>query len=146
MSPAHARPPAEPETRAVAEWEPNEVVRPSDYQHDVVRPSKHQRTPDAAVVWHGSPTPEDTGRWAPPAPRDGRGNPPRLAIAGGPSAAAPATAVDPGAAYGLEPATTESAYHQPSLARETAALAGANGATGRPLAVTSAGGRPVKRA
>ena len=128
VSPAHARPPAEPDTRAVAEWEPNEVVRPSDYQHEVVRPSKHQRTPDAAVVWHGSPTPEDTGRWAPPAPMDGRGNPPRLAIASGPSAAAPATAADPGAAYGLEPATTESAYRQPSLARETAAVAGANGA------------------
>ena len=128
VSPAHARPPAEPDTRAVAEWEPNEVVRPSDYQHEVVRPSKHQRTPDAAVVWHGSPTPEDTGRWDPPAPMDGRGNPPRLAIASGPSAAAPATAADPGAAYGLEPATTESAYHQPSLAREAAAVAGANGA------------------
>ena len=128
VSPAHARPPAEPDTRAVAEWEPNEVVRPSDYQHEVVRPSKHQRTPDAAVVWHGSPTPEDTGRWAPPAPMDGRGNPPRLAIASGPSAAAPATAADPGAAYGLEPASTESAYRQPSLAREAAAVAGANGA------------------
>ena len=140
VSPAHARPPAEPETRAVAEWEPNEAVRPSDYQHEVVRPSKHQRTPDAAVVWHGSPTPEDTGRWAPPAPMDGRGSPPRLAIAGGPSAAAPATAVDPGAAYGLEPATTESAYHQPSLARETAALAGANGASvGRHVSRRSSG-------
>ena len=140
VSPAHARPPAEPDTRAVAEWEPNEVVRPSDYQHEVVRPSKHQRTPDAAVVWHGSPTPEDTGRWAPPAPMDGRGNPPRLAIASGPSAAAPATAVDPGAAYGLEPATTESAYHQPSLARETAAVAGANGAAvGRHVSRRSSG-------
>ncbi len=140
MSPAHARPPAEPDTRAGAEWEPNEVVRPSDYQHEVVRPSKHQRTPDAAVVWHGSPTPEDTGRWAPPAPMDGRGNPPRLAITSGPSAAVPATAVDPGAAYGLEPATTESAYHQPSLATETAAVAGANGAAvGRRVSRRSSG-------
>ncbi len=111
VSPAHARPPAEPDTRAVAE-----------------------------VVWHGSPTPEDTGRWAPPAPMDGRGNSPRLAIASGPSAAAPATAVDPGAAYGLQPATTESAYHQPSLARETAVVAGANGAAvGRHVSRRSSG-------
>ncbi len=140
VSPAHARPPAEPDTRAVAEWEPNEVVRPSNYQHEVVRPSKHQRTPDAAVVWHGSPTPEDTGRWGPPAPMDGRGNPPRLAIASGPSAAAPTTAVDPGAAYDLQPATTGSAYHQASLARETAVVAGANGAAvGRHVSRRSSG-------
>ncbi len=141
VSPAHARPPAEPDTRAVAEREPDEVVRPSDYQHEVVRPSRHQRTPDAAVVWHGSPTPEDTGRWDPPGkPMDGRGNPPRLAIASGPSAAAPATAVDPGAAYGLEPATTESAYRQPSLRRETAAVAGANAAAvGRHVSRRSSG-------
>ena len=90
-----------------------------------------------AVVWHGSPTPGDTGRWAPPAPMDGRGNPPRLAIASGPSAAAPATAVDPGAAYGLQPATTESGYRQPSLARETAAVAGA--AVGRHVSRRSSG-------
>ena len=139
VDPAHARPPAETDTRATAEWEPNEAVRPSDYQREVVRPSKHQRTPDAAVVWHGSPTPGDTARWD-PLPMDGRGNPPRLAIASGPSAAAPATAVDPGAAYRLEPATTESAYHQPSLARETAAVAGTNGAAvGRHVSRRSSG-------
>ena len=80
------------------------------------------------------------GALGPLAPMDGRGNPPRLAIASGPSAAAPATAVDPGAAYGLEPATTESAYHQPSLARETAAVAGANGAAvGRHVSRRSSG-------
>jgi hypothetical protein len=104
VSPAHARPPAEADARAIAEWEPNEVMRPSNYEHDVVRPSSHQRTPDAAVIWHGSPTPEDSGRWGPPAPMDGRGNPPRLAIASGP-----------------EP-------EQPPLARETAAVTGAYGA------------------
>jgi hypothetical protein len=140
VGPAHARPPAEPDTRPVAEWEPNEVVRPSDYQHEAVRPPKHQRTPDAAAVWHGSPTPGDTGRWNPPAPMDGRGNPPRLAIASGPAAAVPATAVDPGAAHGLEPVTARSAYHQPSLARETGAVAGANGAAvGRHVSRRSSG-------
>ena len=105
-------------------WDPQDTVTWSP----VVRPSKHQRAPGAAVVWHGSPTPGDAGRWDPLAPMDGRGNPPRLAIASGPSAAAPPTAADQGAAYGLEPATTESAYRQPSLARQAAAVAGANGA------------------
>ena len=57
-SPAHARPPAEPDTRPMAGWEPGKVMRPSN----------HQRTPDAAAVWHGSPSPEDAGRWGPPAP------------------------------------------------------------------------------
>ena len=103
-------------------------------------PAEAPADPGRGGVWHGSPTPEDTGRWDPPAPMDGRGNPPRLAIASGPAAAAPATAVDPGAAYGLEPATAESAYHQPSLARETAAAAGANGAAvGRHVSRRSSG-------
>jgi hypothetical protein len=87
-SPPGAYPPAAQmpaaNARGMAEWEPNEVVRPS--ASGVVSPSGHQRTPDAAVVWHGSPGPEDSGRWGPPVPAaDGRGNPPRLAIGSGPA-------------------------------------------------------------
>ena len=100
--PAHARPPAELDTRGMASWEPNEVVRPANQQ--VVRPASHQRTPDAAVVWHGSPGPEDSGRWGSPVPvADDRGNPSRLAIAG-------------------------PAYYQAPLARETV-VNGLNGAS-----------------
>jgi hypothetical protein len=87
-SPPGAYPPAvqmpAAHARGTAEWEPNEVVRPS--ASEVVSPSNHQRTPDAAVVWHGSPSPEDSGRWGPPVPvADGRGNPPRLAIGSEPA-------------------------------------------------------------
>ena len=60
--PMHARP-AEPDPRDAADWEPNEVVRPTS----------HQRTPDAAAVWHGSPTLQDSGRWSTPASANGNG-------------------------------------------------------------------------
>ena len=60
--PMHARP-AELDPRDAAGWEPDEVVRPTS----------HQRTPDAAAVWHGSPTPQDSGRWSAPASANGYG-------------------------------------------------------------------------
>ena len=138
--PAHARPAAEPDTRAMAEWEPNEVVRPSE--HELVRPSNHQRTPDAAAVWHGSPSPEDSGRWGPAIPANGRGTAPRLAIAGGPPAVSPAGgAGDPGTGNGSLPvAAMEAAYHETPLAREAAAATGAYGtAVGRHVSRRSAG-------
>jgi hypothetical protein len=60
--PLHARP-AEMDTRDAPDWEPNEVVRPAS----------HQRAPDAAAVWHGSPAPQDSGRWSTPASATGYG-------------------------------------------------------------------------
>ena len=105
--PAHARPSAELDTRGMGEWEPNEVVRPANQQ--LIRPSNHQRTPDAAVVWHGSPSPEDSGRWGTEDPgrwgspvpvADTRGNPPRRAIGGGPAGLGPAPSADLGNGYG----------------------------------------------
>jgi hypothetical protein len=91
----------------MGEWEPNEVVRPANQQ--LIRPSNHQRTPDAAVVWHGSPSPEDSGRWgtedsgrrgSPVPVADARGNPPRLAIGNGAAGLAPAPSADLGNGYG----------------------------------------------
>jgi len=80
--PAHARPVLD--AREMAEWEPNEVLRPA--ANGVVSPAAQQRTPDAAVVWHGAPSPEDAGRGGAPVPvADGRGNSPRLAIGSGPA-------------------------------------------------------------
>jgi hypothetical protein len=141
--PAHARPSAELDARGMGEWEPNEVVRPANQQ--VVRPSTHQRTPDAAVVWHGSPSPEDSGRWGSPVPvADTRGNAPRLAIANGPAAPGPAPSAELGNGYGAPSAAPEPAYYQAPLARETA-VNGMNGATpGRGMNGT-APGRHVSR-
>ena len=156
--PMHARP-AELDPRDAADWEPNEVVRPTS----------HQRTPDAAAVWHGSPTPQDSGRWSAPASASGYGGngangysgdaysaptrangysangadayngngangysaPPRLAIGSG--LPDPATS---GRANGSPPFShRKNGYEDPPLAREPAAV---NGATA-PDAASAAG-------
>jgi hypothetical protein len=129
--PMHARP-AELDPRDAADWEPNEVVRPAS----------HQRTPDAAAVWHGSPTPQDSGRWSTPASANGYGGngtsgyssdaysgngangygaPARLAIGGGlPDPAAS------GRANGSPPFShRKNGYQDPALTREPAAVNGA---------------------
>jgi len=128
----HARP-AEVDPRGTADWEPNEVLRPAS----------HQRTPDAAAVWHGSPTPQDAGRWSTPVSANGYNAPPRLAIGSGLPPSDPATS---GPASGPQPFShRKNSYDDPPLARETAALNGSYGAAvSAPEAVSpaSAGGAP----
>ena len=125
---SHARTPLGPGSDPAANWEPNEVLRPTN---------SHQRTPDAAAAWHGSPAPGDLGRWGQPAPVNGPGNgpgiPPRLAITGGPPAVPQPAPVMP----------AEMAYDDPPLARETAAMSRAHGnSVGRH---TNAGRRSGRR-
>jgi hypothetical protein len=125
---SHARTPLGPGSDPAADWEPNEVLRPTN---------SHQRTPDAAAAWHGSPAPGDLGRWGQPAPVNGPGNgpgiPPRLAITGGPPAVPQPAPVMP----------AEMAYDDPPLARETAAMSRAHGnSVGRH---TNAGRRSGRR-
>jgi hypothetical protein len=128
---SHARPPLGPGSDPAADWEPNEVLRPTN---------DHQRTPDAATAWHGSPAPGDLGRWGQPAPVNapvnGWGAPPRLAITGAPPAAPQAPQPAP-----VMPA--EMVYDDPPLARETAAMSRAHGnSVGRH---TNAGRRSGRR-
>jgi hypothetical protein len=128
---SHARPPLGPGSDPAADWEPNEVLRPTN---------THQRTPDAAAAWHGSPAPGDLGRWGQPAPVNapvnGWGTPPRLAITGAPPAAPQAPQPAP-----VMPA--EMVYDDPPLARETAAMSRAHGnSVGRH---TNAGRRSGRR-
>ena len=128
---SHARPPLGPGSDPAADWEPNEVLRPTN---------NHQRTPDAAAAWHGSPAPGDLGRWGQPAPVNapvnGWGTPPRLAITGAPPAAPQAPQPAP-----VMPA--EMVYDDPPLARETAAMSRAHGnSVGRH---TNAGRRSGRR-
>jgi hypothetical protein len=83
-----------PGTHPAPAWEPPEAARPA----------YPPPTPDAAAVWHGSPFPEDTGRWNRPGP------------------AAPGVA--PGAA-GTAPGAPAPRYDDPPLARQAAAITGA---------------------
>ena len=91
---------------AARDWERDDAVRPAA-----------PPTQDAAAVWHGSPFPEDGGRWNP-----------------SPGTAAPATA-PPLAIGGASPAATGPMtsppgprYDDPPLARQAAAFTGAYGA------------------
>jgi hypothetical protein len=125
---SHARETRGPGSDPAADWEPHEVLRPTN---------NHQRTPDATAAWHGSPAPGELGRWGQPAPVNapvnGRGNPPRLAITGGPPAAPQPAPVLP----------AEMAYDDPPLAREAAAMSRAYGnSVGRH---TTAGRRSGRR-
>ncbi len=129
---SHARAPLGPGSGPAADWEANEVLRPTD---------NHQRTPDAAAAWHGSPAPGDLSRWGQPAPVNapvsapvnGRGIPPRLAITGAlPAVPQPAPVLP-----------IEMAYDDPPLAREAAAMSRAHGTSvGRH---TNAGRRSGRR-
>ena len=125
--PMHARP-AEVDPRGTADWEPNEVLRPAS----------HQRTPDAATAWHGSPTPQDAGRWSTPVSANGHNAPPRLAIGSG---LPPSDLATSGPASGPQPFShRKNGYDDPPLARETAALTGSYGAAvSTPEAVSPAG-------
>ncbi|HEY2519232.1 MAG TPA: hypothetical protein VGJ19_03905 [Streptosporangiaceae bacterium] len=86
--------------RPAAGWEPPEAARPA----------YPPQTQDAAAVWHGSPFPEDTGRW----------NRPDLPPAPG---AAPGMA--PGPAAGTATGAPAPRYDDPPLARQAAAITGA---------------------
>ncbi len=99
--------------------------------------NNHQRTPDEAAAWHGSPAPGGLGRWGQPAPVNapvnGRGISPRLAITGALPAVPQPAPVMP----------AEMAYDDPPLARETAAMSRAHGnSVGRH---TNAGRRSGRR-
>jgi hypothetical protein len=136
--PMHARP-AEMDRRDAADWEPNEVARPAS----------HQRTPDAAAVWHGSPTPQDSVRWSTPASTSGYGAngnsangygsngnsaPSRLAIGSAPPG--PATS---GPANGSPPFRhRKNGYEDPRLPREPAGMNGSV-TVNAPDAVSAAG-------
>jgi hypothetical protein len=90
------------DARPAPGWEPAEVV------------PLQPRTPDAAAVWHGSPAPEDAGRWNPPEPVTPPVTPPRLAIAGSP---VPVQSPEPQPGSRPEPASVsrlESAYREQS--------------------------------
>jgi hypothetical protein len=125
---SHARAPLGPGSDPAADWEPNEVLHPTN---------NHQPAPDAAAAWHGSPAPGELGRWGqqPPvsAPVNEHGIPPRLAITGGPPAVPQPAPVMP----------AQMAYDDPPLARETAAMSRAYGnSVGRH---TNAGRRSGRR-
>ena len=119
---------AEVDPRETAGWEPNEVLRPGS----------HQRTPDAAAVWHGSPTPQDSGRWSTPVSANGYNAPPRLAIGSG---RPPSDLGITGPASGPQPFShRKNGYDDPPLARETAAMNGSYGAAvSTPEAASPAG-------
>jgi hypothetical protein len=92
---------------ATRDWERDDAVRPAA-----------PPTQDAAAVWHGSPFPEDGGRWSP-----------------SPGTASPATSPSPLAIGGAAssatgPMTSPPAprYDDPPLARQAAAFTGAYGA------------------
>ncbi|MBV9794207.1 MAG: hypothetical protein JO016_09725 [Actinobacteria bacterium] len=85
------------------DWEPNEVVRPS------YSPPAPPPTQDAAAVWHGSPFPDDGGRWNPSPGTATPSGPQPLAIGNGTS-------------------PSGSRYDDPPLARQAAAITGAYGA------------------
>ena len=125
---------AEVDPRETAGWEPNEVLRPGS----------HQRTPDAAAVWHGSPTPQDSGRWSTPVSANGYNAPPRLAIGSG---RPPGDLGISGPASGPQPFShRKNGYDDPPLARETAAMNGAYGAavsTPEAASPAGAGGVPA---
>jgi hypothetical protein len=98
------------DARPAPGWEPAEVV------------PRQQRTPDAAAVWHGSPAPEDAGRWSPPEPADMPGTPPRLAIAGTP---APVPSPEPGThVAAATPVADPVAARNSATPSEYAAIAG----------------------
>ena len=125
---SHARAPLGSGSDPAGDWEPNEVLRPTN---------NHQRTPDAAAAWHGSPAPGDLVRWGQPAPVNAPVNapgiPPRLAITSAPPAMPQPAPVMP----------AEMAYDDPPLARETAAMSRAHGnSVGRH---TNAGRRSGRR-
>jgi hypothetical protein len=91
-------------------WEQDEVARPA-------YPPPSAPTQDAAAVWHGSPFPDDAGRWNPPpaaAPPDGQrpSGSPRAITGGAHSAPRPGTVTGP-------------RYDDPPLARQAAAITGA---------------------
>ncbi|HEY2280621.1 MAG TPA: hypothetical protein VGI00_19865 [Streptosporangiaceae bacterium] len=88
------------------DWERDDVVRPAD-----------PPTQDAAAVWHGSPFPEDGGRWNPSPGSATPATSPPLAIGGARPAASSPTASPPGPRY-----------DDPPLARQAAAFTGAYGA------------------
>ena len=125
--PMHARS-AEVDPRETAGREPNEVLRPGS----------HQRTPDAAAGWHGSPTPQDSGRWSTPVSANGYNAPPRLAIGSG---RPPSDLGISGPASGPQPFShRKNGYDDPPLARETAAMNGSYGAAvSTPEAASPAG-------
>ena len=79
------------------------------------------QTQDAAAVWHGSPFPEDTGRWSPSPGTAAPSGPQPLAITGGATSPAPGAPV-PGSV------TSPARYDDPPLARQAAAITGAYGA------------------
>jgi hypothetical protein len=83
--------------RTAPAWEPPEAARPA-----------YPPTPDAAAVWHGSPFPEDTGRWSRPDMTPAAG-------------VTPAAAATPGGA----PSAPAPRYDDPPLARQAAAITGA---------------------
>ena len=123
----HARS-AEVDPRETAGREPNEELRPGS----------HQRTPDAAAGWHGSPTPQDSGRWSTPVSANGYNAPPRLAIGSG---RPPGDLGISGPASGPQPFShRKNGYDDPPLARETAAMNGSYGAAmSTPEAASPAG-------
>ena len=91
---------------AARDWERDDAVRPT------VPP-----TQDAAAVWHGSPFPEDGGRWSPSPGTAAPATSPPLAIGGArPAGPGPLTS-PPGPRY-----------DDPPLARQAAAFTGAYGA------------------
>ena len=125
---SHARAPLGSGSDPAGDWEPNEVLRPTN---------NHQPTSDAAAAWHGSPAPGDLVRWGQPAPVNapvnGRGIPPRLAI----------TSARPAVPQPAPVMPVEMAYDDPPLARETAAMSRAHGnSVGRH---TNAGRRSGRR-
>ena len=125
---SHARAPLGSGSDPAGDWEPNEVLRPTN---------NHQPTSDAAAAWHGSPAPGDLVRWGQPAPVNapvnGRGIPPRLAI----------TSARPAVPQPAPVMPVEMAYDDPPLARETAAMSRAQGnSVGRH---TNAGRRSGRR-
>ena len=127
---------AEVDPRATAEVDPREA--PGWAPNEVLRPASHQRTPDAVAVWHGSPTPQDSGRWSTPVSANGYNAPSRLAIGSGLPPSDPGIS---GPASGPPPFShRKNGYDDPPLARETAAMNGSYGAAmSTPEAASPAG-------
>jgi hypothetical protein len=97
---------------AVPAWEPPAAAQP-------VQPAYSSPAPDAAAVWHGSPFPEDNGRWSRPDPAPAAGP----ALSPAPGATVPGNGNGNGIAAGA--GVPAPRYDDPPLARQAAAITGA---------------------